>query len=722
MKPSKTNVVALWNAEPAAEFTFAEMRQALRIAKNQTRGLRKILSDLRTDGVLEHINRRYRLPPKRTEADRSRSAGEIVEGRYSAHQRGFGFIDTDEARISYFVPPRQEKGALDGDRVRAKLFLDQRSGRKTARVDMVLDRWRKQVRGRVQLMRDGELWVIPLNEIVPPLFVGQGHLPKDIGAGSLVDVLITDYPESVEEAPTGRILGMIDGGDSIEGIIENILADKQTGFPFSAAALKESNRLPRSVRINKQRKDLRELPFITIDGSDARDFDDAVCLLDSDGSHTRLLVAVADVAHYVRPGSFLDRDAYQRGTSIYLPHRAIPMLPEAISNDLCSLRPGQLRFTLTCEMELNDSGEVVDYSVYESVIRSRARLTYDQVQQYYEGGVDHPIEDSVVAGMLGRMRNLAALLAAKRRHRGALQLEMPEVRIDFDEQGRPLNTRLAYPTEATRLIEQFMVEANETVARHALSERLPILFRVHEPPPARQSAVLTELLQGFGIPVDEDALHLPGGFNALLERFKSHPQRILLEVALLKSMAQARYRPKNVGHFGLAAEIYTHFTSPIRRYPDLLLHRVLKAHLRGESTQVEKKAVSGPAGTHLSDCERNAEAIEKQVARLFKVVIMEPMLGDVFRATVSNVSDAGLWVELPDYHVSGLLPLQSLPSNRYRYDRTRNLLRGARKPKEIAPGRRMQVQLVRANRHAQELEFGFDRWGWKEDPQARQAK
>ena len=292
MKPRKADVVALWKAEPAAELTFAEMCQALRIAKNQTRALRKVLSDLRTDGSLEHFNRRYRLPRKRADPERNRSAGEIVEGRYSAHRRGFGFIDTDEARVSYFVPPRQERGALDGDRVRGRLFLDRRSGRETARVEEVLDRWRKHVRGRVQLMRDGELWVIPLNEVVPPLFVGQGNLPRGVGAGSLVDVLVTDYPESVEDAPTGQILGLIDDDDSIEGIIGNILADKQTGFPFSAEALKESTHLARAVRINKLRKDLRELPFITIDGSDARDFDDAVCLLDCDGSHYRLLVAV----------------------------------------------------------------------------------------------------------------------------------------------------------------------------------------------------------------------------------------------------------------------------------------------------------------------------------------------------------------------------------------------------------------------------------------------
>jgi ribonuclease R len=694
-----------------------EIRQALGLERDENHFLQGWLHDLSRQGVLRFKGSRYTLAHKpigpiktaKPGAGPGAPAAPVTgEGVFSASRREYGFVELGSPRRSMFVPPGKAGGALDGDRVRVAIGAG-RDGRGVAEVIAVLQRFRERVRGHLEIRRR-EAWLIPLNEKLPSVFLAS--TPKELRDGDLADVRITEYPGGDEEAPSGEVLRAVPDDESPQQIIEHILADHQIVPEFSAEALADATRAAARPPDLARREDQRELPYLTIDGEDARDFDDAVCLIPQTDGRQRLLVAIADVGAYVRPGAALDQDAYRKGTSIYFPHYAIPMLPEVLSNDVCSLRPGEVRLTLTCDMMLDSEASVETCGIYESAIRSRARLTYTQVQAYFDGAIADALPDPALAPMLSQMRALAQRMGRRRAERGALSLNLPELKFELDEKGRPLSVRKVFPTEATKLIEQFMLEANEQVAQHAEALELPILYRVHDPPPPDQLESLRVVLHNAGVMVKDGELPTPAGINQVLARLADHPQRAQLEFAILRSMTQAQYRALNDGHFGLASNCYSHFTSPIRRYPDLLLHRALKSTWSGPQGRASPPPRLPPqAGEHLSDRERIAASAEQRVDRLYRVLMMEPYLGEVFAGTVSGVSDAGLWVELSGHYVDGFLPIEALPRDRYRHDREHNVLRGQRNRREIGFGFPLTVRLARADRHQQKLELGFEGWG-----------
>jgi len=716
---NKPALLSLWEKNNTLSFTLDDIQSALGAHQDHTRQLSAILEELVGEGLLAFERKQYRMvhagkPRKKRSAEEHPHE---VEGKFSSHRNGFGFVDLQtEPRQSYFVPPPYVGGALDQDLVRAEIVMERRGGRPTARVKEVLERSRKTVRGYLQ-HRHGNVWVLPLNEKLPAIHLEQTPPEGWPPEGSLVETRIQHFPTHVDEAPGGILERLLDPDDSIGHIIGHILADQQIETGFTPDTLKEMERLPSEVVPPPGRADLSSLALVTIDGEDAKDFDDAVYVESLPGGKYRLLVAIADVAEYVRPGSSTDTEAFRRGTSIYLPDRVLPMLPEVLSNELCSLKPKVFRLALVCDMTIDPKGDVSDYQLYEAVIKSQARLTYNQVQAFFDSKDAGGLPEKSLAPLLTTMHGLFRLLEAKRRKRGAVALELPETRFQLNAEGIPDKVIKKYPTEATRLIEQFMLEANETVAVHAEKCGLSILYRVHEAPPDDSFYNLTLLLNHFGIQVALEDIQEKGGLNRLLERIQNHPTRDQIEMSILRSMSQAQYRHLNDGHFGLASDCYTHFTSPIRRYPDLLLHRALKmAMARADGRSSQAFLLPENAGAHLSSAERTAAGIETLVNRLFAVVYMESRLGQTFPAQVSGVTDSGVWLVLPEFHVEGFMPMDQLPPDQYRLDRTRNTLTGRRTQQEIGFGSKLHVLLAQADRHTQKLEFQFVQWEGQDKP------
>jgi ribonuclease R len=732
LKLDTPRILALWRDKPDWAPTFQELCGALKLPKAQQGALRAALDPLLADGTLEHQRHRFRLrepaavAPLDARGPRTRPvhvarSGEEAEGLlavFAAHPNGFGFADLTGQGTSLFIPPRDIGGALDGDIVRVARRPARGRERTTARVVEVLERRHRRVRGRLQY-EYGQCWLAPFSEKLPLIFItdaaGAGPWPE----GTIVEAAITAYPDHHDEAPEGRIMQVFEGeADAPEQVVMHILSDLSVSPDFTPATRAEMGRLlPERAYSLDGRQDQRKLPYVTIDGADARDFDDAVCLQPLRNGHERLLVAIADVAAYVLPGSAVDGDAQRKGTSVYFPNQVFPMLPERLSNDLCSLRPDEPRPALVCEMELERDGRRVSHRIYESVIQSQARLTYTQVQALFDGDEGGAIPKPLQA-MLTRMRGLAAALRGRRDARGALDFSFPEYKFDLDRKGWPRRVREVYATEATRLIEQFMLEANETVAEHCAKHDLPILYRVHDPPPPDQINNLAITLLNFGVELKTGELARPGAIKALVSRVQAHPQREQIEVAILRSLSQAQYRARNDGHFALAAPFYTHFTSPIRRYPDLLLHRALKANLEHQRRPFQ---LAPDAGLHTSVCERTAAEAENRVVRLYKVLYMEGRLGEPFAATVSGLSERGLWLRLRDEPIDGLLAMGALPMAPPRYDRERNRLMPRGKGPPIVVGQRLVASLARTDRLTQQIEFGFVRWGWEGVPARAEA-
>jgi len=628
-----------------------------------------------------------------------------LEGRFVGHRDGYGFVTDIPDSEDVFIPAKFVGGVLDGDRVRATQGPPRGGRSGPGRIIEILGRRDPIVRGRVQ--RDGpDYWMEPINRRLPDIFLEPDEQTLAIADGDFVEAEITQFPEDGSIAPYGRVTRIVDDALTPDGLVTLVLDDMGLPTGFSAATMAEMAALPDGIpsAALKEREDLTALPFVTIDGPDARDFDDAVCLQPAPRGQVRLLVAIADVAAYVLPGSAVDADAQRKGTSVYFPHKAEPMLPDRLSNNLCSLMPKVRRLTLTCDMTLDrEHGELRDYRIYASIIRSQARLTYGQVQDCFERGAGADLPQGTPTAMLAEMRELATAMRKRREKRGALNFVFPEARFTVGEDGEAVDVRKAFPTEATRLIEQFMLEANETVAAHCVELEIPVLHRVHDPPPQRDRETLVNDLGNFGLRVRHVAVDDPRWINEMLRKAEDHADREQIELILLKSMSQACYRAADDGHFGLAAPHYTHFTSPIRRYPDLIVHRALHAWLGGTSPQ--RITLPRGAGEDYSAKERLAADAESRVSRMFRAMVMEPHVGELFDVLVTGVSRFGANVTLDQPYVEGNVPLDHLYDDHYTYDPHRNVLQGKKRTNRIKPGMPLRVQLVQSDRLTGRIEF-----------------
>ncbi|MBL0944317.1 MAG: ribonuclease R [Hydrogenophaga sp.] len=663
------------------------------------------------------------------------------EGVVSGHRDGHGFVVRDDGQPDIYLPSNEMRAVLHKDRVKARIVRLDRKGRPEGRVTEILERSDAPIIGR--LLQESGVWLVAPEDkrygqdvLIPKGATGSAK------PGQVVVVELTE-PPALYGQPVGRVkevLGEIDDpGMEIE------IAVRKYGVPheFSQAALAQARALPDHVRPTdlRQRVDLRDVPLVTIDGEDARDFDDAVYCEPAKvgkGKGWRLLVAIADVSHYVQTGSPIDVDAYDRATSVYFPRRVIPMLPEKLSNGLCSLNPGVERLCMVCDMLIDAKGEIHAYQFYPAVMFSHARFTYTEVAAILQNtrGPEAQNRKALVPYLLNLHDVYRALLSARNR-RGAVDFETVETQIVCDESGRIEKIVPRTRNDAHKLIEEAMLAANVCSAEFISQSKHPGLFRVHEGPTPEKQELLRNYLKALGVGMTISDDPAPGEFQQIAAATKDRPDAQQIHTMLLRSMQQAIYTPINSGHFGLAFEAYTHFTSPIRRYPDLLVHRVIKAILHKQKYQLPALPTPGEAhaklskrlasrvkpptqpvrkpsadtlawqaaGLHCSANERRADEASRDVEAWLKCKYMREHLGEEFSGIVTAVTSFGIFVTLDAMYVEGLVHITELGGEYFRFDEARQELRGERTGIRYALGSRVQVQVSRVDLDGRRIDF-----------------
>jgi ribonuclease R len=666
----------------------------------------------------------------------------------SGHRDGHGFVKRDDGEPDLYLSPQEMRAVLHKDRVLARVVRFDRKGRPEGRVVDILERRKTPIIGR--LLHEGGTWLVAPED----KRYGQDILIPKAGiahasAGQVVSVELTE-PPSMFSQPVGRVAEVLGEIDDPGMEIEIAVRKYEVPHRFSAETLAQAAKLPDKLRAAdlKQRIDLRDVPLVTIDGEDARDFDDAVyCEPHASGRGKsarkgwRLLVAIADVSHYVKPGEPLDDDAFERATSVYFPRRVIPMLPEKLSNGLCSLNPEVDRLSMVCDMLVSEAGEVTAYQFYPAVIRSHARLTYTEVAAALANS--RGPEAARRAALMPQLLDLAdvyrALLKA-RAGRGAVDFDTTETQIVCDDQGRIEKIVPRTRTDAHRLIEEAMLAANVCAADFIAGAGHPSLYRVHEGPTPEKRLTLQNYLKALGLGLSLSDDPRPAEFQAIAQATKDRVDAQQIHTMLLRSMQQAIYAPANSGHFGLAYEAYTHFTSPIRRYPDLLVHRVIKAILQGrryhlssgELLKAAPKAGAKPGrgqvaelerweqvGAHCSANERRADEASRDVEAWLKCRYMRERLGEEFSGTVSSVTSFGVFVTLDALYVEGLVHITELGGEYFRFDEARQELRGERTGLRYATGARVRVQVSRVDLDGRRIDFRMVREGEDDKPPSR---
>jgi len=646
---------------------------------------------------------------------------DLVRGRVQGHPDGFGFLVPDDNGPDIALGPREMQKVLHGDRAMVRRMGVDRRGRPEGKVVEVLERGNIRVVGRFH-DEHGALYVIPEDRrisqdiLVPP---DGAHAARP---GQIVTVVIIEQP-SLHAQPIGRVVEVLGNYGDPGMEIEIALRKHALPHDFSTAVANASKRFAPEVTDAdwSGRIDLRDLPLVTIDGETARDFDDAV-FCEPRGKGYRLVVAIADVSYYVRDGDALDIEARERGNSVYFPRRVIPMLPEALSNGLCSLNPGVERLCVACDMDIDHQGEILRYQFHPAVMHSRARLTYTEVAAALEDSSGRAAQD--LASVLAHLQNLHRLfrvLLQARIRRGAIDFETIETQIAFDAHGKIDRVVPVKRNDAHRLIEECMLAANVSASDFLQRHEHPALYRVHEGPPPEKLEQLQEFLKEFG-------LHLTGGenpkakdFAKLLARIKDRPDAQLLQTVMLRSLSQAVYSPDNVGHFGLAYEAYTHFTSPIRRYPDLLVHRAIKAALQGDTYSPGNWV---DLARHCSETERRADDASRDVINWLKCYYMQDRIGAEFPGTVSAVTEFGIFVALDEIYTEGLVHISELGADYFHFDPPRHQLLGERTGIRYRLGDRVRVRLVRVDMERSRIDFvlsGAQQAGREARSKARRA-
>jgi len=671
-----------------------EISSALRMAKKESRTLKRVLRRLVESGDIYKTKRGLYGP-----ADRMN----LFTGFFEAHRDGYGFILSEkQGERDLFIPPRRTMGAMSGDRVVARIESISRSEGTIVRI---LERGRKKIVG--EFYRDkGISYVKPKGRKFPFHILVSPQNRAGAQDGDMVSVEITTYPSPSSPAE-GRVMKVLppvtEPGLEVDLILEEYSLPRKFPSPVVAELKQVEAGIPK-----RKRQDCRHLLTVTIDGETAKDFDDAISIAKTDHSFI-LFVHIADVSHYVEWDSALDHEARKRGTSVYFPGSVIPMLPERLSNDLCSLVPKQDRLTFTVEMHFTPQGKMTDRQFYQSIINSNERMTYTSVKKIL---VDRdPDERSKYAYLLESfelMSELSALLRNGRTIRGSLDFDLPEPEVILDLQGRPEAICKAERNLAHMIIEDFMIAANEAVATHLEDAGMPSLYRVHEKPDPYKLEELKPVLSAFGITVRKSGEQ---AFHSILGKIKGADEESLLHVLLLRSLKQAKYSPENIGHFGLASECYTHFTSPIRRYPDLVVHRVLKESLSGKNISDRKKkyleALLPDIAASSSKTERTADEAEREILSAMRAWFMKDKVGDEYEGTVSNITSHGLRIQLKDVFVEGYLHVSSMTDDYYRFDDKNYRLIGRRKKRTFSIGQTVHVRIDRVDIEEREIVLGL---------------
>ncbi|WP_026253389.1 ribonuclease R [Acinetobacter bouvetii] len=601
------------------------------------------------------------------------------------------------------LPERELRQVFNGDRVKVRQTSVDRKGKAWGFITEVLQHRVKEIIGKVSIY-DGEYFIQPANPNAHQPITLEKELIEHakVKVGDSIRVAIDTYPTK-DEFATGHIVqSMADKADT-EIIIPQTILEFGLPYEFPEAVIKEAESFKEpSDQDRKGRIDLRDLPLVTIDGEDARDFDDAVYAEKRAGGGYRVVVAIADVSHYVRVGKPLDDEAQERGTSVYFPHFVLPMLPEALSNGLCSLNPNVDRLCMVCDLKLSRAGRVTGYEFYPSVMHSKARLTYTQVAQYFDGDSKAVTEDRDVRKSLNTLFQLYQVLKGLRAERHAMEFETVETYMTFDELGGIKEILPRSRNEAHKLIEECMLLANVAAADYALKNEIPMLYRVHEPPEFSRIQKVRDFVKLLGMNFPEQPTQ--ADYQAVIEATKDRIDAPSIHAVLLRSMMQAYYGPDNAGHFGLAYEAYTHFTSPIRRYPDLLLHRAIKAHLQKKPFPLSGQSLSD-AGEHFSATERRADEASRSVTAWLKCHYMQQHLGEEFTGTISAVAEFGLFVTLKDLYVDGMVHVSQLGDDFFVFDQPSQSLIGKGHGQTFSLGDEVKVKVAGVNLEERKIDF-----------------
>lgn len=699
LEQRKAMLVSLMNEEAYVPMKLKELAILLNVPKEQREELKQVLNLLLAEGKIS-VSKKGKF---------GKAEAFALVGVFSGNARGFGFVAIEGQEEDVFIPADRTGGALHGDRVQIVIDSEGRGGRPEGTVVRILEHANETLVGTYEKGK-GYGFVIPDNQrISKDIFIPQGCSQGAV-SGHKVMVKIRDFGEKKGKKPEGvitEILGHIhDPGVDILSIVRayNLPED------FPGAVKNQLKQVPDEVKKDSWagRKDLRDLPTVTIDGEEAKDLDDAISI-ERAGDGYRLGVHIADVSHYVQEHTPLDEEAFKRGTSVYLVDRVIPMLPHKLSNGICSLNEGEDRLALSCLMEIDSQGNVTGHEIAETVIRSDRRMTYTAVNAIV---TDHDLqvtaEYAEFAEMFLLMKELADILRKKRHARGSIDFDFPESKIVLDEKGKPLEIKAYERNAATRIIEDFMLLANETVAEDYFWQELPFLYRTHDKPDEDRMKRLGTFINNFGY-----VLRMPGGqvypkeIQKLLDKVEGTPEELLISRLTLRSMKQAKYTTENTGHFGLAARYYTHFTSPIRRYPDLQIHRIIKESLHGGLTgkrisHYEK--ILPQVAVQTSALERRADEAERETDKLKKVQYMERFIGQEFEGVISGVTSWGFYVELPNT-VEGLVHISELRDDYYVFLEERYELSGEMTGKTYKLGQTIRVQLTGCDRFSKTIDF-----------------
>ncbi len=677
---------------------FKEMVGILQVPRNEKDDLRQVLDSLESEGKIM-VDEKGKINPL---------SADLLVGTFSGTQKGFGFVVIEGEKEDIFIPDRATKGALNGDKVQVEISDFKGGRRKEGRIVLVLEHATSTLVGTFTKNKTFGFVVADNQKLGSDIFI---PLERSKGAvnGHKVVVEITSYGDN-KKNPEGKVIEILghvnDPGVDIISIVRGYGLPEEFPDGVMNQVDKTSDEVESSAIAG--RSDLRNMEMVTIDGEDAKDLDDAVSLT-KDGNIYKLGVHIADVSNYVTEKSPLDEEAIKRGTSVYLVDRVIPMLPHKLSNGICSLNAGVDRLALSCLMDIDEKGNVVSHKIVESVINVNRRMTYTSVKKILEDKEEEEIKEyEALVPMFERMQELADILREKRRIRGSIDFDFPESKITLDNTGKPIDVKAYERNKATKIIEDFMLIANETVAEDFFWQEVPFVYRTHENPDPEKIMKLGIFINNFGysIKIGQDEIH-PKELQKLIEKIENTPEEPLISRLTLRSMKQAKYTTTNEGHFGLATKYYCHFTSPIRRYPDLQIHRIIKESLRSGLSEKRTKhyeQILPEIASHSSAMERRADEAEREVEKLKKAEYMKQFIGQTFEGVISGITSWGIYVELPNT-VEGMIRVTSLKDDYYFYDEEHYTMVGENTKKTYKLGERVNIEVVGVDKILRTIDF-----------------
>ena len=705
LKERKERILAYMESEGYVPIKRRDMRAMLSVPQEDREKFENLINELIAEGRVFETKKGKLASPKDLQ---------MATGTFIGHARGFGFVTPDAGGEDIFIPASETMGAMQKDRVLYKMLHKAEKGKKADGVIVrILERGQQRIVGTFEAGSKGYGFVVADDKkIAKDIFISRENT-KGAVTGHKVVVEITDYGED-RRNPEGKVIEILghinDPGVDILSVIRRY--ELAVEFPEEVYAEIEHLGTEVAEADKKGREDLRDLLTITIDGADAKDLDDAVSLKRLGNGNFELGVHIADVSHYVRENTALDKEAYARGTSVYLVDRVIPMLPHKLSNGICSLNPHVDRLALSCLMEVNGRGEVVSHRILESVINSDYRMTYTAVREILEDGTPALLEQyAEILPMLEDMEELRQILGEKRRKRGSVNFDLPESKIILDENGKPIDIKPYEKSIATNMIEEFMLVCNETIAENSFWQEMPFMYRSHQEPDEDKLEKMEQFLRGFGyyLRKKDGEIH-PRELQKVLQKAEETDEERIITRMVLRSMMQARYTAENGGHFGLAAKYYCHFTSPIRRYPDLEIHRMIKKMLHGEldeKASVYYRRKMPDWAKHCSKQERVAEDAERDTDALKKVEFMEDKVGQIYEGIISGVTNWGIYVELPNT-IEGMIALSQMDDDYYEFDEKKMLVFGKRTKKSYRLGDKVVVSVAKVDRMMGTIDFVFE--------------